>query len=342
VLVVEDSPACRELLLGLIGGDPRLHVVGVAPDGEAAVEAAARLRPDVIAMDIHLPRLDGFAATRRIMETCPTRIVMVTASSVPHEVARSFEALESGALAVLGKPVAPGHPQFAVLRDDLLRTLALMAEVPVVRRWPAARQTPAPPLDVPVHNRQVSLVAIGASTGGPLALQALLSALHADFAVPIVIVQHIAPGFAEGLAQWLSHSTGRAVRVGRQGERLQPGAAYVAVDGLHTTVCADGRIALDAGAPEHGYRPAVACLFRSVAQHVGARAVGVLLTGMGRDGAQELRAMRLAGALTLAQDSASAVVHGMPGEALRLEAAMHVLAPEQMAAVLNDLPRGEH
>ncbi|HJV59404.1 MAG TPA: chemotaxis-specific protein-glutamate methyltransferase CheB [Albitalea sp.] len=337
VLVVEDSPSCRELLVGILDGDPRLRVIGVAPDGESAVQMAARLKPDVITMDIHLPRMDGFAATRRIMETSPTRIVMVTASSIPHEVAASFRALEAGALAVLGKPMGPGDPLFAAASEELRRTVALMAEVPVVRRWPAAaRQAPRPPRPVS-HQGGLALVAVGASTGGPLALQALLSALRRDFPIPVVIVQHISAGFAEGLAQWLGGVSGYPVRVAAHADCMQPGMAYVAPDGVHTTVQADLGIALSHAPPENGYRPAVACLFRSVAEQFGARAAGLLLTGMGHDGARELKAMHDAGALTMVQDSASAAVYGMPGEALRLGAADHVLAPQAMAAALNPL-----
>lgn len=339
VLVVDDSPVCRELLVGMLSADKRLLVVGVEADGEAAVQAAARLKPDVITMDIHLPRLDGFAATRRIMETCPTRIVMVTASSIPHEVAASFQALESGALAVLGKPLGPGDPRFAELREDIVRNVVLMAEVPVVRRWPAAagaRTARARPQPV-AHAAGLRVVAIGASTGGPIALQSLLLRLRPNFPVPIVVVQHISTGFADGLAQWLSRSTPHAVQIALHDEHMKAGVVHVAPDGVHTTVHAGGRIALDDAAPEHGFRPSVACLFRSVAQHYGATAAGVLLTGMGQDGAQELGAMRQAGALTLVQDRASAVIHGMPGEAMRLGAAMHALSPADIADVLNRL-----
>ena len=340
VLVVDDSAVCRELLVGMLSADPRVQVIGVEADGEAAVSAAARLEPDVITMDIHLPGLDGFAATRRIMETCPTRIVMVTASSIPQEVAASFQALESGALTVLAKPTGPGDPRFASLRDDIVRTVVLMAEVPVVRRWPAARAAPKGPAGPPravLHRTPLRLVAIGASTGGPLALQSLLARLRPGFGAPLVIVQHISTGFADGLAQWLTRSAGFPVQVAADGDRLRRGAAYVAPDGLHTTVQADGRVALSEAPPEHGFRPAVSCLFRSAAEHYGAAAAGVLLTGMGQDGAQELKLMREAGALTIVQDRASAVINGMPGEALRLGGAMHALAPPEIADALNAL-----
>jgi two-component system chemotaxis response regulator CheB len=336
VLVVDDSASCRDLLVAMINGDPRLQVAGVAVNGEEAVRAAAQLAPDVVTMDLHMPRMDGCAATRRIMETCPTRVVVVTSSFVPQDVAQSFHALEAGALTVLGKPAGPGHPDHAAQRDELLHMLALMAEVSVVRRWPAAGRVRNDTAAVPLAAaRTVKLMAIGASTGGPLALQILLSRLRADFAAPIVIVQHISHGFAEGMLQWLARSSSVPLRIAAHGERMQPGVAYLAPDGAHTTVKADGTIALSDAAPEHGYRPAVSCLFRSVARHCGADAVGVLLTGMGHDGAAELKTLRQTGALTIVQDRSSAVVYGMPGEALRLGAAVHVLAPEAIAEMLN-------
>lgn len=339
VLVVEDSAASRELLVGILNADPKLQVVGVAADGEAAVAAAERMRPDVITMDIHLPVLDGFGATRRIMQTCPTRIVMVTSSSIPNDVEASFEALACGALSVLAKPPGPGHPDFATLREELVRTVKLMAEVPVVRRWPAAANAPAraPPPGAVTHDVVPRLVAIGASTGGPLALQAILSRLRPDFGAPVVIVQHISLGFAEGFVQWLAHSTGFRVRVAAHGDRMQPGTAYIAPDGAQLKLRDMAHLQLADEPHENGFRPSVAALFRSVAHHFGRHAVGVLLTGMGHDGAKELKAMREVGALTLVQDMGSAVIYGMPGEAVRLGAAAHVLSPETIAAALNRL-----
>ncbi|WP_280156194.1 chemotaxis-specific protein-glutamate methyltransferase CheB [Piscinibacter sp. XHJ-5] len=342
VLVVDDSASSRALLVGMLNADARVQVVGIAADGEAAVAAAHRLKPDVITMDIHLPKLDGFAATRRIMESCPTRIVMVTSSSLPDEVASSFQALESGALAVLGKPPGPGHSQFAAAREELLRTVTLMAEVPVVRRWPAAGRR-ANELSPPLRSeaRDVGLVVIGASTGGPLALQAILSRLRPGFRAPIVIVQHISLGFADGLVQWLTRSSGYEVRVAADGDALRPGVAYVAPDEAQTTVHGSGHIVLTHAPAENGFRPSVATLFRSAAEQYGGRAVGILLTGMGHDGARELKALRDAGALTMVQDSESAAIYGMPGEAVRLGAAMHVLSPEAIAATLNRLVEAE-
>jgi len=338
ILVVEDSPTARQLLVTILESDGRFKVIGEASDGEAAVRAAAQLRPDLVTMDIHLPVQDGFAATRQIMETCPTRIVMVTSTALPHEAAASFRALESGALTVLAKPMGPLDPLFAATREELCRTVALMSEVPVVRRWPAERLKRRPrPHPVVAHPWPIRLVAVGASTGGPLALQALLSVLRRGFDAPMVVVQHISTGFADGLAQWLSSSSGHPVCVATHGEAARSGMVYLAPDGAHLEVDSDLRLVLRDSPPEFCFRPAVGPLFRSVAAQVGAASAGLLLTGMGHDGAHDLKLMRESGALTMAQDSASAAVYGMPGEALRLDAAAHVLSPEAMADALNRL-----
>jgi two-component system, chemotaxis family, protein-glutamate methylesterase/glutaminase len=342
VLIVEDSPVSVDLLTEIINSDPALQVVGVATDGEAGVAAAERLRPDVITMDIHMPRLDGYAATRRIMATCPTRIVMVTGSLLADEVAAGFRVLESGALALIAKPPGPGHAEFDAARKELLRTVKLMSEVKVVKRWAPRQNVSLPPQLLKVGPRsEARLVAIGASTGGPVALQAILSRLLPGISAPLVIVQHISEGFAAGFAQWLAGASNHEVRVPRHGESLQPGIAYVAPAGLQFKVQADGRALLVDEPAEHGFRPSVSCLFRSVAEQYGARAIGVLLTGMGRDGAQELDLMRRAGALTIAQDKASAVVYGMPGEAVKLGAASHVMTPETIALTLNKWLRAD-
>lgn len=340
VLVVDDSAVVRELLTHLLNSDPQLQVIGVAVDGEEAVAVAQRLRPDVIVMDIHLPKLDGFAATRQIMESAPTRIVMATAVTDPKEVAANFQAIEAGALTLLNKPTGPGQSDFAASAQELVQTVKLMSEVQVVKRWPrrtGAAALPAAPRVEPLPT--VKLVAIGASTGGPIALQTLLAGLTQPLPVPILIVQHISDNFVEGFAQWLASSTRYEVRVALAGELPLPGVAYVAPSGRHLQLRTNGCIALVDAPADYGVRPSVAALFRSVSAVHGAASVGVLLTGMGRDGALELKAMRAAGALTIAQDRESSVVFGMPGEAIELDAACYALSPDKIAVVLGDLFR---
>jgi two-component system, chemotaxis family, protein-glutamate methylesterase/glutaminase len=344
VLVVEDSPTVREFLLQVLNSDPAIAVVGTAETGEEAIEAAERTQPDIITMDVHMPRMNGFDATRRIMETHPTPIVIVSGAADATDTAKAFRAIESGALAVLRKPSGAGHPDHEQTTSELIRTVKVMSEVKVVRRWPRFRPVEILPAvsastEFPLHSAQtqVRIVAIGASTGGPPVLQTILSGLPRHFPVPILIVQHIAAGFTQGFVEWLAQSSSLPIHVPAHGEIVLPGQAYVAPEGLHMAVDAGGRVQLSADAPENGLRPSVSCLFRSVAKEYAQSAVGVLLTGMGKDGAAELKLMKEQGAVTIAQDRDSAVVHGMPGEAIRLGGATYVLPPERIRLALANL-----
>ena len=341
VLVVEDSPVVREFLVHVLSADPDILVVGTAHDGEQALEAVRRLAPDVVTMDIHMPRLDGIEATRRIMENDPVPIVIVSGSSDPKEVATTFRAMAAGALAVLPRPAGIGHPEHEATVRELVRTVKLMSEVRVVRRWPRARQDalPVPPPAVGPAPARLRAVAIGASTGGPPVLQAMLAALPKDFPAPILIVQHMAAGFIQGFVDWLAQSSKMCVHLASQGETLLPGHVYVAPDGVQMKVGRGDRIVLASDPPDQGLRPSVAALFRSLAAVYGGEAAACLLTGMGRDGAAELKLLRDQGAITFAQDQESSVVHGMPGAAIRLDAASFVLPPEKIAAALAGLAR---
>jgi two-component system chemotaxis response regulator CheB len=339
VLVVEDSPTVRELLVHILGSDPDIQIIGTADSGETALQAIANEMPDVITMDIQMPDMNGLEATRRIMSTTPVPIVIVSAHWNPQEVATTFEAMEAGALAVLEKPQGIGHADYAAQSRKLIQTVKLMSEVRVVRRWSSSRLRPrtSPPVTAAPEvreQRSVRVVAIGASTGGPPVLQTVLAGLPAGFTAPVLIVQHIAAGFGEGLAQWLGQVTGLPVHVATHREALLPGHIYLAPDNRHLGISAQCRAVLSDDAPEHGLRPTVSHLFRSVAQACGRNAVGILLTGMGKDGAAELKEMKERGALTIAQDEATSVVYGMPGEAARLDAAKLILPPAEIAATL--------
>jgi two-component system chemotaxis response regulator CheB len=333
VLVVDDSASVRALLAHILEAEPGIRVVGSACDGEQALEMAARLRPDVITMDLHMPNLDGVEATRRIMQSCAVPIVVVSAKDSAAEVGAGFRAIEAGALVLAERPLGIGHPDFADSARALVRTVCSMAEVRVVRRW--ARAGEPAPRRAPAAAPRRRLVLLGASTGGPAVLRAILAELGPDFPLPLVIVQHIAAGFAPGLADWLSRASGFPVSIAQQGQLLAPGCACLAPDALQLGVTRELTVTLAAADPEHGMRPAVSYLFRSVAPELRAAAVAVLLTGMGKDGALELRRLRDDGAVTIVQDRASAAVYGMPGEAVRLDAALLVLAPQQIGRALH-------
>jgi two-component system chemotaxis response regulator CheB len=337
VLIADDSSVTRMVLLHVIGTDPMLQVIGAVSDGQEAIDFLANGgRPDVVLMDIHMPRLDGFEATRRIMETYPLPIVICTATDDPRELAFAFRSMEAGAVACVEKPLGSGTPEHEARVQNLLQTLRLMSEVKVVRRWARTRVAGTTiASEAPKTRNGARLVGIGASTGGPPVLQTILSSLPKDFPAPILIVQHIARGFLPGMVEWLNQTTGLRVHVATHGATMLPGHAYIAPDDFHLGAAPSGRVTLAREPPENGLRPSVSYLFRSLAENHGRTAVGVLLTGMGKDGAAELKLMRDRGAFTIAQDRDSSVVHGMPGEAILLGAAQYVLPADRIAGALS-------
>lgn len=343
VLIVEDSKVEQQLLAHILGADPRITVVGFAEDGEKALVALEQLKPDVITMDIHMPRLNGFDTTRRIMENTPLPIVIVSGSYLPNEVDKTFRALEAGALAIVRKPVGVGHADYPNDAAELIKTVKMMSEIKVVKRWPRLRREPSAPVPATlsrgINPEKIRVVAIGASTGGPAIIQEIFAALPKDLGVPVLVVQHMATGFLENFVKWLSATTGFPSRLAQHGEALRPGQAYFAPDGHHLLVGRDHCLVLSAENPENGLRPSVARLFRSVAENYGGNAMGILLTGMGRDGADDLKLLQGKGAVTIAQDRESSIIFGMPGEAIKLAAADFILPPERITALLAQLGR---
>lgn len=293
----------------------------------------------MITMDTQMPRCNGYEATRQIMETHPLPIVMVTGSRDPKEVQATFQALEAGAVTILEKPVGPRHPKFCALAKELVETVKLSAEVKVVRRTPKRVQKLSPPLDLQLTTPP-SLLAIGASTGGPVAVQKLLQHLSSPFPLPIALAQHIAESFVAGFAEWLQATTPFSVTLGSDGEKLQPGRVYLAPEGHHLGFRERGRLALEKRSCDDSNTPSISHLFKTAAETYGQRAIGLLLTGMGRDGADGLLWLRERGALTLVQSKASCAVFGMPKAALELKASDLAFSPEEMAAYLGETLRG--
>lgn len=339
VLIVDDSPSAAAYIAGIFTSDPDFAVVGTADCGTKAIRLVEQLKPDIISMDFNMPDMDGFEVTRRLMASMPTPIVIVSALYDSRTVEMTFQALEAGALAILAKPPARTSQSFPLRSYELLMTFKAMAGVKVARRLakpalPSAERTASPPPAAPV---EIRLIAIGASTGGPQVVHEILSHLSPAIRVPIVIVQHISPGFEAGFAAWLDHSTGLPVAVAASGEQLKDGHVYIAPTGYHLELSREGLVILVRGPLEHGVCPSVSRFFRSVARSYGKAAIGVILTGMGTDGAAELKLMREAGAVTIAQDKETSVVHGMPGEAIRLGGAVHILAVNAIAAKISAL-----
>ncbi|MEO5816528.1 MAG: chemotaxis-specific protein-glutamate methyltransferase CheB [Gemmatimonadaceae bacterium] len=333
ILVADDSATSRALLVGLFASEPDFTVVGEAKNGQQAVEMAEQLAPDLITMDVQMPVMDGLEATKQIMVRSPRPIIIVSSTAREHEVKLSLEATRAGALMVLPKPEGPGSPGFAFDRRQIVSMARAMSQVKVVRRHGAATPStsahpitgPRAQMGGPTRALQtqgvIRLIAIAASTGGPAAIQTILSELPRSFPVPILVVQHIARGFTTGLAHWLDGDTALNVRVAELNELAMPGAVYIAPDNRHIGCRTDGagaiRIVLDDSPAEGAFRPSASYLFRSVAQSLGPNAVSVILTGMGDDGISGLRAVKAAGGKVIAQDEASSVIYGMPREAAR-------------------------
>jgi two-component system chemotaxis response regulator CheB len=343
VVIIEDSPVARDLLAALLQEAGGIQVVGVGANGEDAVRLTKRLRPDLVTMDVRMPKMDGLEATRRIMRDVPTPIVIVTASPMRADMDLTFEALQAGALTVVSKP-GLADPETC---DRLVQTVRLMADVPVVHHWGRGERQPlealpgmavAPTLPVSADGRRsVQLVGIAASTGGPSALAAVLRSLPADFPLPILVVQHVTPGFAAGLAEWLDGEMPLRVRLAGHGDTLQAGTVLLAPDDYHLQVNGRGAIELCKEQPYRGLRPSANYMFHSLARFYGPRALGIILTGMGDDGAEGLEALHQAGGLVMAQDEQSCVVYGMPREAVLRNIVDQVLSPGQIAATLSQL-----
>ncbi|MBU2489435.1 MAG: response regulator [Proteobacteria bacterium] len=335
VLIADDSPTQRLLLREIVESDPGLAVAGEAADGLAAVELCGRLAPDVVLMDVDMPRLDGLAATRAIMGGVPRPIIVLLGSSASG-VDREARALEAGAVAATPKP--RGFSEDSPDAGRLLALVKAFAGLKLVRRHMARPLSPAPPAPVPARERErppVEMVVLGASTGGPPVLQTILKTLPPDFC-PVVLVQHISPGFIRGMAKWLTDTTSLSVEVAEKPMRILPGRVYLAPDSRHLLV-EPGRVVPVEGEPVDGHLPGITVLFESAARAYGPRAAGILLTGMGRDGARGLASLARGSALTICQDRDSCAVWGMPKAALALDARHEVLSPPEIGRRLCSL-----
>lgn len=346
VLVVEDSLTVRRRLCEILAADPSIAVVGEAEDGRRAIELCQGLQPDVITMDMMLPVMSGLAATEYIMAHCPRPILIVSSSTNRGELFKTYEALAAGAVDVLEKPL--GDASDAAWTARFIATVKLVARIRVITHLRARLGQTAPveaaraavPGVLPAVRRTV--LAIGASTGGPGAVLTLLRGLPADFALPILLVLHIGEPFGAAFADWLDGQSGRRVDYARDGAAVAAAAGRVvmAPPGRHLAV-GDGRLWLKDGPERHSCRPSVDVLFESVAGAYGPGAAACLLTGMGRDGAAGLLAIRRAGGMTIAQDEATSVVYGMPREAALLDAAERILPLPGIAPLLARLATGE-
>lgn len=332
VVVIDDSLVAREMLCQILASDEGIEIVGTAKDGEAGVDMVAALKPDLVTMDIHMPHMNGIEATERIMAFHPTPILVVSSSVHGEGIGQAFDALSAGALEVVKKPEPADWAELERIGRDIIRRVKLLANVKVITHLRGRRPgtgiggTVLAPLSAEVSR----IVAIGSSTGGPSALAAVLGALPGDLPVPVVIAQHIADGFVPGLVSWLDGMTRIRVKVAEHGERCVPGLAYMSPTGGNLEVVRGGELRFVPPSADQLYIPSADTLLASVAHTYGARAIGVILTGMGADGAAGLKAIAQAGGTTIAQDEKTSVVYGMPKAAVEAGAAREVLPLERI------------
>ncbi len=352
VVIVDDSAAVRELLIAILQNTGDIQIVGTGSNGEDAVRLVKRLRPDIITIDVNMPKMDGIVATRQIMRECPTPIVIVSASSKQSDMDHAFQALQAGALTVINKPGLEDPTTCA----KVIETVRVMAGVPVIHHWgklksqqPAAKAEKSKSVETTVkkenkhradlHTQEIDIIGIAASTGGPSALATVLRKLTPEFPLPILIVQHISTGFATGLSDWLSTQIQLRVEVAAHGDTLQPGVVLLAPDDYHIQVNERGIVELSKAEPYKGLRPSANVLFESLARVFGPRAMGIILTGMGDDGVNGIEDLHRAGGLTFAQDEESCVVFGMPQQAIYRKAVDQVFGLEEIALLLAEKVR---
>jgi two-component system, chemotaxis family, response regulator WspF len=333
IAIVNDLPLAVEALRRVLALRPQHHVVWVAADGAAAVRRCAEQRPDLVLMDLLMPEMDGVEATRRIMAATPCAILLVTAN-MGANTSRVFEAMGHGALDVVDTP--------AIGSGDLRQGATLfLAKIEIMDKLigdsSRARTGAAGSTEVARGRHPPRLIAIGASAGGPAALATLLQGLPADFPGAVVIVQHVDEQFAAGMAEWLGHQSALPVRVALEGDRPTRGAVLLAATNDHLRLVTSERLGYTRVPKDYAYRPSVDVFFHSACALWPGEIVGVLLTGMGRDGALGLKTLRNKGHHTIAQDERSCAVYGMPKAAAALDAAVDVLPIEAIARRLRDV-----
>ncbi|MGE0091162.1 MAG: chemotaxis-specific protein-glutamate methyltransferase CheB [Bacteroidales bacterium] len=343
VLIADDSALVRRLLSEILSADPSFEIIAHASNGEEAVRYAKVFKPDIISMDMIMPVMDGLEATKEIMQNLPIPIVIVSSIYKDQDKILAIKELEAGAVAVIPKPEGPSHPDFAETSIKYRNLLKIMSEVKVIKRKPKARiqEGKCTPQNKRCCNlEKISLVAIGASAGGPEAIRIILQHLQHPVKVPVVIVQHIDPHFTESYSSWLDSSCSSRVKVAQEGEILTPGTIYIAPGKRHLEITSYKSIKLGEESKEAGWNghiPSIDVFFGSISKSLANETLSVLLSGMGKDGANGLLKLKSSGSYTLIQEKSTCLIYGMPGEAENLGAACKSLPPIEIAMEINNL-----
>jgi two-component system, chemotaxis family, protein-glutamate methylesterase/glutaminase len=338
VLIVEDSVSVQILLEHILESDPEIEICGKAFNGKQALSVIKENRPDIITMDMSMPVLNGEETTRIIMQTDPIPILVITASLSVNEVKNSYRALAAGALKVMNKPLGLSDENYKEISAEIIQSVKNLSKIKLVKRKNTSKRKHIEISNLELLNEtNIQHIAIGASTGGPTVILDILQKLPGDFKVPIYIVQHIARGFLDGFVAWLRSSTNHDILITEHGKRPLPGKIYIAANNFETGIAANGLFELRKCSPGNLICPSISFLFKSLAENFGQTSAGILLTGMGKDGAAELLEMRHAGAITIAQNEESSVIFGMPGEANKIGAASYVLCPGEIVQTLKNI-----
>lgn len=350
VLLVEDSPIVTLILKRILASSPDIEVVGTAVNGLEALKLMPKVQPDVICTDLHMSKMNGLELTQRVMATDPKPILVISASVQEDNQENVFNLLEAGAVDIFPKPAAGLKSDYDRAAQELISKIKVLSGVSVfTHRHSKSKVNRLNPgkIQMPVQNYNIArglpsydniklynIIAIGASTGGPQALYNIFSQLPASLRVPVICVQHISEGFLTGLVDWLAGGSQLPVRIALAGEFPKPGTIYFSPERYHLLLNDRGRFVYSQAAPEGGHRPSVTVMMKSVAQFYGKRTVGVLLTGMGRDGADGMQAIARAGGFTIAQNEETSVVFGMPKEAIALGGVQKILPIGAIAPML--------
>lgn len=341
VLIADFSISSLNIIKDILESDKNIQVVGTSSNGSELISRIKKAKPDAVLLDLNLPPTDGLETAKIIMQECPVPLIIMASKTDADDEAITAKAKLFGALCIVEKPNQGDHADWQKNNLKFISTIKLMSEIRVVRRNPRfsvlGKKDEKNGLSdrvIPAIKQKVRLILIGASTGGPQALDKIIPQLPATFPVPIVIVQHITSGFTDGLVSWLKNISNINVKIATENTKVEKGCCYISPDGFHTEIDRNLRVRLSSSPPEHGSRPSVSYLFRSVQKEFGADVLAIILSGMGKDGAAELGLIREKGGITIAQDSNSSLIFGMPGEAIKLGSAGYILSAEEIGRFL--------